>query len=154
MRPRARSSRRGSAVIEFALSAAVLIPCMAGTFQFGYGLYSYNRLQSAVDEGGRYAALRTYRTSAGATDTDKVKLAIKNVVVYGTPSPANGAVPMVNGLGTGNVSVTYDAAVPSTVTVSISSFTVNTIFTSYTFAGKPFVTYPFLGRYAPSESEP
>src|SRR5215212_7214133 len=130
MRPPARNSKRGSAMIEFALSAAVLIPCLAGTFQFGYGLYSYNRLQSAVDGGGRYAALRTYRALAGATDTDKVKLAIKNVVVYGTPSPTDSATPMVSGLGTGNVDVTYDAAVPSTVKVSISSFTVNTIFTS------------------------
>ena len=154
MRPRARSARRGSAVIEFALSAAVLIPCLAGTFQFGYGLYSYNRLESAVDQGGRYAALRTYRSGAGATDTNKVKLAVKNTVVYGTPSPNNGAGPMITGLSTANVNVTSNAAVPSAVTVSISNFTVNTIFTSYTFTGKPSVTYPFLGRYAPSESEP
>jgi len=154
MRPRARSSKRGSAIIEFALSAAVLVPCLAGTFQFGYGMYSYNRLQGAVNEGARYAALRTYRSANGATDTNKVKLAIKNVVVYATPSPSDGATPTIAGLSTGNVNVTYDAAVPSTVKVNISSFTVNTLFASYTFTNKPAATYPFLGRYAPSESEP
>src|SRR5258705_10156620 len=102
-----RRSRKGSAILEFALSAGVLIPILTGTFQFGYGLYSYNKLQSHIDDGGRYAANRTYRSLLGATDTAKVKLAIQNVVVYGTPSPANGSIPAVSGLGTGNVSVSY-----------------------------------------------
>ena len=100
-------SKRGNAMIEFALSAGVLIPILAGTFQFGYGMYTYNKLQTAVDDGGRYASNRTYRNLLGATDTDKVKLAIKNMVVYGTPSPSNTEVPLVNGLGTGNVDVSF-----------------------------------------------
>jgi Flp pilus assembly protein TadG len=156
MTQRAWRSKRGNAMIEFALSAGVLIPCLAGTFQFGYGMYTYNKLQSAVAGGGRYAALRTYRTLAGTTDTDKVKLAVKNMVVYGTPSPTDSSVPLVNGLSTGSVNVTYtlSSSTPTSVTVSISSFTVDTIFTSFTFTGKPVVTYPYVGRYATEESEP
>jgi Flp pilus assembly protein TadG len=143
-------------MIEFALSAGILLPCVAGTFQFGYGMYTYNRLQSAIDNGGRYASQRTYRTLAGSTDTDKVKLAVKNEVVYGTPSPTNSSVPVVNGIGTGNVNVAFSptVGVPTSVTVSVGSFTVDTIFTSYTFTGKPVVTFPYVGRYAPEESEP
>ncbi|SRR5258706_8065180 len=150
-------SKRGNAMLEFALSAGVLIPCLTGTFQFGYGMYNYNKLQSAVGEGGRYASLRTYRTLLGATDTDKVKLAVKNMVVYGTPSPTGSSVPLVSGLGTSNVSVDYtttSTGAPTSVTVKISSFAVDTIFTSFTFTGKPVVTYPFIGRYATEESEP
>jgi Flp pilus assembly protein TadG len=143
-------------MLEFAVSAGVLIPCLAGTFQFGYGLYTYNKLQSAVDEGGRYAAIRTYRTLAGTTDTDKVKLAIKNVVVYGTPSPTDSSAPVVTGLGTGNVDVafTLSSGAPTSVTVNVSSFAIDTIFTSYTLTGKPVVTFAYTGRYAPKESEP
>jgi len=149
-------SRKGNAMLEFALSASVLIPAVIGTFQFGYGLYTYNRLQSAVDNGGRYAAMRTYRTLLGSTDTDKVKLAIKNVVVYGTPSPTDSSVAAVPGLGTGNVNVafTLSSGIPVSVTVNISSFTIDTIFSSYALTGKPVVTFPYLGRYATEESEP
>jgi Flp pilus assembly protein TadG len=149
-------SRKGNAMVEFALSAGVLIPVLAGTFQFGYSLYTYNRLQSAVDNGGRYGSMRTYRTLLGTTDTDKVKLAIKNVVVYGTPSPTNSSVPAVNGLGTGNVDVTFtmSSGLPVSVTVKISSFTIDAVITSYTLTGKPVVTFPYLGRYASEESEP
>ena len=149
-------SKRGNAMIEFALSAGVLIPILAGTFQFGYGMYTYNKLQTAVDDGGRYASNRTYRSLLGATDTDKVKLAIKNMVVYGTPSPSNTEVPLVNGLGTGNVDVSFAATsgLPTSVTVKITTFTIDTIFTNYTITGKPVVTFPYIGRYAPEESEP
>jgi len=155
MRLRSRS-QKGNAMLEFALSAGVLIPIMAGTFQFGYGMYTYNKLQSAVNDGARYASNRTYRTLLGATDTDKVKLAIKNMVVYGVPSPANGAVPLVNGLGTGDVDVSFatTSGLPTSVTVKLNTFTIDTIFTNYTITGKPVMTFPYVGRYAPEESEP
>lgn len=143
-------------MLELALSASVLVPCLAGSFQFGYGLYTYNRLQSAVDNGGRYASIRTYRGLNGVTDQTKMKLAIQNVAVYGTPSPANGAVPIVPGLTSDkvNVSWTYTSGVPTAVSINITSYTINTIFTSYAIAGKPIVNFPYLGRYAPKETEP
>jgi Flp pilus assembly protein TadG len=157
MRLRLCRSKRGNAILEFALSASVLIPCVAGTFQFGYGMYTYNRLQNAVDDGGRYASMRTYRCLAGATDVAKVQLAVKNVAVYGTTSPTASSVPVVNGFGTDKVNVQYtltSSGVPTSVTVNVSSFTIDTIFTSYTITAKPVVTFSYLGRYAPQESEP
>ena len=119
-------------------------------------IYTYNRLQSATGDGGRYAALRTYRCKSGATDLTKVQLAVKNMVVYGTPAPTGDSVPVVNGLTTGNVNVQFNltSGVPTSVTVDISSFTIDTVFTSYTLTGKPVVKFPYIGRYAPEESEP
>ena len=43
---------------------------------------------------------------------------------------------------------------PNAVDVSIHDYTVNAIFKTFTFDGKPFVEFPYLGRYAPGEREP
>ena len=69
-------------MLELAVSAAVMISCLAGTFQFGYTFYVYNQLVTAVGNGGRYAAMRTYR-AASAQDVEKGAQAIRNMVVYG-----------------------------------------------------------------------
>ncbi len=148
-----RSSRRGNAMVEFALSAPLLLSIMTGTFQFGYTFYVYNQLQMAVRAGTRYGSLRDYQ-SDGASCVTSVKDSVKNIVVYGNPSPSAGAAPIVRGLATSNVNVDYapDAkGVPTMVSVSISGFTVNGLFAKFTFNGKPFAEVPFGGRYAPSE---
>src|SRR4051812_33365542 len=117
MRPKSWFKRKGSAMVELALSTGVMVPCLAGAFQFGYGLYTYNRLESAVANGARYGAIRTYRALSGATDLAKVNLAIQNVAVYGAASPATGAIPVVPGLTTDkvNVSWSYTSGFPSSV---------------------------------------
>lgn len=141
-------------MIEFALATSLLIPAFSAVFQFGYTLYQYNLLSSAVTNGARYATGRTFRNEGGSTDLTKIKLAIQNVVVYG--SPTGGSIPQANGLTTANVNVTYTTntkGIPMTVKVAISNFTVKGIFKSYTFNNSPVVTFPFTGRYAPEESE-
>jgi len=153
----ARKAQRGNAFIEFALAAGILLPVMAGTFQFGYTFYTYNLLQSAVSNGGRYAAYRTYRCLAGETDVDKFRQAVQNMTVYGTPTPASSSVPVVKGLKPSDVEVLFTLTatqVPTLVTVRVKSFTVNGLFGKYTFSGYPTYTVPYLGRYAPEESEP
>lgn len=152
-----RKRQSGNAMIEFALSCAVLIPLMAGTFQFGYTFYTYNLLQSAVSNGGRYAAFRTYRSMAGSTDITKVKSAIKNMTVYGSPTISDDSVPVVKGLTPAAVDVSFTLnaqQIPTAVSVSVNRFTVKSVFQDYTFNGKPKYTAPFIGRYAPEESEP
>ena len=148
--------RRGSAMVEFALASGILIPAMAGTFQFGYSYYVYDRLQAAVTNGTLYASNRTYRTLNGSTDLTKIKTAVKNMVVYGDPAPANNAVPLVKGLQTSHVVVTYTLAnsVPASVKVNLNGYQINAFFKTYTFTDKPVATYPYTGRYAPEESEP
>lgn len=146
--------RRGNAMIEFALATSLLIPAFSGVFQFGYTLYQYNLLSSAVTNGARYASNRTYRALSGGADLTKVKLATQNVVVYG--SPAGGSIPQARGLTTSNVNVSFTTSstgVPLTVKVAITNFTVNGIFKSYTFNNSPVITFPYTGRYAPEEAE-
>jgi Flp pilus assembly protein TadG len=157
-----KRSTNGNAILEFALASLIIVPCFAGTFQFGYSFYVYNQLEAAVSNGARYAATRTFRCSAGATDVTKIKTAVKNVVLYGNPD-GTGTL-QVPQLATGNVSVTFkDTAgtaltacgtIPDTVNVAVSTFTVDAVFKSFTFTGKPFSTYTYVGRYAPNESEP
>jgi Flp pilus assembly protein TadG len=152
-----RNHQRGNALIEFALASAILIPAMVGSFQFGFTFYRYNLLESAVSNGSRYAAYRTYRCLNGATDINKVKAAIQNATVYNTPSPGTSPVPVLPGLKPSDINVTYTLSatqVPVSVTINVKSYAVNALFSTYTFNNKPKITAPYLGRYAPEESEP
>jgi len=78
-------SRKGNALIEFALAATVLIPIFIGTFQFGYAFYVYNLMASQVRAGARYASLRTYRCGSSSSMT-AFQTAVRNVVRFGNPS--------------------------------------------------------------------
>ena len=146
---------RGHAVIELAVSAAAMVACLTGTFEAGHTFYVYNQLVTAVGNGGRYAALRTYR-SASPRDIEKGAQAIRNMVVYGDAQPAIDAVPAIADLTPGQVDVRWvkdDAGAPIAVDVSIRNFTVNAVFKSFTFTGRPAVEFPFVGHYAPQEHE-
>ena len=151
-----RPRQRGHAMIELAISAAVMVSCLGGTVQFGYTFYIYNELVSAVGNGGRYAAMRTYRAASPA-DIEKGKAAIRNMVVYGDARPAPGAVPQVVNLRPEQVRVEWvkdeSGDKPGFVDVSIADYTVDAAFGMFRFTGRPAVEYPFVGRYAPSESE-
>jgi len=151
-----RGNRKGNALVEFALGTGILIPCLAGTFQFGYGFYTYNRIESAIADGARYASLRTYRClSAG--DINKVKEAIRNVTVYGSPKPTSSARRLVPELTVDKIAVDYrlnGKGIPLDVTVRASGVQINAVFARFTLRDKPRVTFPFIGRYAPEESEP
>jgi len=144
-------------MLELAVSAAVMVSCLAGTVQFGYTFYIYNQLVTAVGNGGRYAAMRTYR-AASPGDIEKGKAAIRNMVVYGDARPERNTPPQVVNLRPEQIQVDWvtDASggQPSAVNVSITDYTVDAVFGMVRFAGRPAVEYPFVGRFAPSESEP
>ena len=151
-----RPNQRGHAMIELAVSAGVMVACLAGTVQFGYTFYIYNQLLTAVGNGGRYAAMRTYR-AAEPSDIEEGKAAIRNMVVYGDARPAPGALPQVANLKPSQVQVGWfvdESGQPESVNVSIIDYTVDAAFGMFQFTGKPAVEYPFVGRYAPTEMEP
>ncbi len=151
-----RSGRAGHAVLELAASAAVMISCLAGTFQFGYTFYVYNELVSAVGNGARYAAQRTYR-AATPQDVDRGAAAIRNMVVYGDAQAPAGSTPVVAGLTPDQVDVQWvkgGDGKPTAVDVAIKGYTANALFHAFTFDGRPFVEFPYVGRYAPGETEP
>ena len=143
-------------MLELAVSAGVMVSCLGGAFQFGYTFYIYNQLVTAVGNGARYAAQRTYR---GASEQDMARgaAAVRNLVVYGDSQPAPDAAPVVRDLKPEQVEVRWvltSDGVPEAVDVTLRHYTVDAVFRSFTFDGRPMAEFPFVGRYAPGESEP
>jgi TadE-like protein len=149
------SHQRGHVMLELAISAAVMVSCLGATVQFGYTFYIYNQLVSAVGSGGRYAAMRTYR-AASPQDLEKAKTAIRNMVVYGDSRPVPDTPPQVANLRPEQVRVEWvmdESERPAAVNVAIADYTVDAAFGMFRFSGRPAVEYPFVGRFAPGESE-
>jgi len=146
---RFQSSRKGSAIVEFAVGSGLLILAFSGTFEFGYAFYIYDNLQTAVNNGAKYASLRTYDSNS-STPSACFTTAVQDMVVYGDPTGTN-TTPVAPGLAPGNVNVavTFSNGVPSQMTVSLSSYTLRAVFANIVLSNKPQVTYPFLGDYAP-----
>ena len=98
---RARRSG-GNAIIEFAVVFPLIFTIFTGVFQFGYALYVYNQLQTAVRGGARYASALSYQSTGGSPASTYLN-AVKNTVVYGSPTGSGS--PIVPGLTTSHVSV-------------------------------------------------
>ncbi len=128
-----KTRRRGSALIEFAGSLLLLGTVFAGVFQIGYTFFAYNTLVNAVRAGARYASLQT-----GRADLTRVQ----NLVVYGDLVPSRDAKPVVPGLATGNVDLSFG---PATATVSVRGFKLDSVFSQVKLDGRPMVTFPITG---------
>jgi len=50
--------RAGNGAIEFALGFSVLFAVFSGVFQYGYSMWIYNALQTAVTDGAAYGSAR------------------------------------------------------------------------------------------------
>jgi Flp pilus assembly protein TadG len=148
-----RSRQRGTSIVEFAIGAGVLVAVFTGTFEFGYSFYVYNNLQTAVNDGAKYAALRPY-TSTTITPDPCFTTAVQNMVAYGDPTGTS-TVPVVPSLAPSNVTLTVAFAngVPSTMTVAITGYTIQAAVAKISLTKKPQVTYPYLGRYAGGDGE-
>jgi len=136
---------RGNVMIEFGLAFPLLFLFLSGMYQFGYAFFIYNELQSVVRTGARYASTADYDASTGGAG---FRNQVKNVVVYG--SPAGGSTPLVKGLTTSAVTVTWatdGAGIPQTVTVSISGYSFYAVFRTFTIPNKPRATFIYLGQY-------
>jgi Flp pilus assembly protein TadG len=146
--PTGLGRRRGSALIEFALSFSFLFSVFAGVFQFGYVYYLYNNLENVVRGATRYASLRVY-DSATSTPSAAFQNAVQNMVVCG--DPAGGGQPLAPGLTPDNVvvTVTMERNVPRRVSVEIINYQIDAVVTSINLNGKPKITFPYMGRFAP-----
>lgn len=143
-------SRRGNAMIEFALAAVVLSYAFTAVFQLGYSMYLYDELVGAARAGARYASLAKVSNSGDSSIPTAYSTAIKNMVVYGNTSPAAGDQPVVPNLTTAQVSIAMlwdSGSVPTYCTVSISSYTIDAVFKTFTLTGKPSYKVPYLGDY-------
>jgi hypothetical protein len=119
---------------------------------FGYAFYTYNNLAKAVSDGARFASMRTYfGTCTSTCNSDPAYVtAVKNVVLYGNPSPSGSPNPVVHNLTSGNVTVTVAAVnnVPTTVNVAITGYSLSLPFSSVSLTNKPAAIFPYIGRYA------
>ena len=150
--------REGNVMLEFAIGSGVLVAAFTGTFQFGYTFLQYNNLQSAVARGARYASLVDYHSSNDTPATD-FQTAVQNMVLYG--SPAAGTTPVLPGLTASNVVVTvcgiaticpgYASAlgIPQEIKVSISGYTIDSVFARTVLSGKPAVSFAYQGIWEP-----
>ena len=136
---RGRDSRTGSALIEFAAALILLSGMFTGIFQVSYTFLTYSKLVNAVRAGARYASFEAPKSSGANAELAKT---VVNMVVYGDPRPAVGAKPVVKGLAPENVELVLG---PSTATVSVRDFEIDSIFTRVKLEGRPTVTFPFTG---------
>lgn len=114
---RFRRDEKGVQLLELAIVIPILLLLFAGVAEFGRYFYEYTTLAKASRLGARYLA------SKSVTSTTNYEAIAKNMVVYG--NAAGTGSPILTGLTTSNVSVTYQGGttgVPNTVTVSITGF--------------------------------
>jgi Flp pilus assembly protein TadG len=139
-----KKSERGNALLEFALGFAVLWLLFAGLYQFGYSFYVYNAVMTSVENAAELGAKMTYDTG----DPSQFTNAVTNMVVYGNTTA--GTTPMVPGLSSSNVSLSLNLqnSIPTDVTVSINNYTVDCLFTKFTFNGKPRASAVYMGKIA------
>lgn len=105
----------GATLVEFSLAASVFLLALFGVLEISRLLWTYNALADGVRRGARYAALNPVNSET----------AVRNMVVYGTASPGEGAAPIVYGLTTERVTVTYSGTFGvqrGTVTVRVSGY--------------------------------
>ena len=140
--------RRGIAAVEFALGATFLFAVMAGTFEIGYALVQYGKLQGAVAQAARFAAVAPY-DSTTSTPSAPFLASVRNMAVFGNPK--GGTAPLVKGLTTGNIKlfVTLTNGVPAAMKVSVSGYSLNALFASFSLNGKPQAIFPYQGMWAP-----
>jgi Flp pilus assembly protein TadG len=120
---------RGRALVELAIGALIFFIALFGVLELSRLMWTHNALADATRQGARWASINTQ----SATN-------VKNMVVYGTTSPAAGAKPVVYGLTTSNVDVVYSTGtVPQKFGVKNGTVTVQ--ITGYSFA----LSIPLVG---------
>lgn len=118
-RGRNAKSRRGGALVEFALVAVLLLTVMFACFEFSRMLLAYNSLANAAGSGSRYAIVHGNTGAAnncGPGNTAACVAAVRAMAVIGMLNPArlNIAVGYPNGTNqpgsrvTVNVTYAYD----------------------------------------------
>ena len=104
-------------LIETAIVIPILLLLFAGVAEFGRYFYEYSTLAKASRVGARYLAAKA------ANSPNNWQANAKNIVVYG--NTAGTGTPILSGLTTSNVTVTYEggtAGVPDLVRVSITGY--------------------------------
>jgi Flp pilus assembly protein TadG len=114
---RFRRDEQGVQLLEIAIVIPILLVMFAAVAEFGRYFYEYTTLAKGSRIGARYLA------SKSVTSSTNYQAIAKNLIVYG--NTAGTGSPILNGLTTDNVTVTYaggTTGLPETVTVSITGY--------------------------------
>jgi Flp pilus assembly protein TadG len=123
-----KQSERGTAIVEFAITAAFFLMMIMAIVSGGHLFFTHNALVESTRRGARYAAMLQKPATESCVNNSTTVDPVKNMVLYGTP--AAGTTPLVNNLTAANITVCYsnDFGVgQGTVSVKIENY-------NYTFA--------------------
>lgn len=129
-------SERGTAIVEFTLTAAVFLMMIVGIVSAGHLFFTYNAMVESTRRGARYAATLVKPVTGFCDNASTTVDPVKNMVLYGTPTV--GTRTLVNNLQASNVTVCYSAdygVAQGTVSVKIENY-------NYTFALGKVISMP------------
>ena len=131
---RSRLRQRGLAMVEFVVTAPMLLLLLFGTVVFGEFLINYSTLNDGVRNAARYVAGAASNGTDGTLVTGSTWSTLatqgQNLAVYGNVNGnAKGAQPLLPGLNVGEITVTPVPADPNTV----PSYNVITVSASYPY---------------------
>ena len=131
-KPMAR--QRGAVLVEMALVTPILVILVLATGELTRAFIEHNTLTKAVRNGVRYVAANAFQGTTGVvTVSATLENETKNLVVYGSLSPAAGTQPVLLGLtltditvlqiaGTNNVEVTASYTITGIVGSVLPNF--------------------------------
>jgi Flp pilus assembly protein TadG len=104
----------GSSLVEFAMSALMLMGILVGVIEFGLAMYTYHFLSSAAQQGARFAMVRGYTWSENVTTNCSTSAPPNFTMTYDCTAQGSDIQNYVQSLATGGIS-------SSSVTVNTTS---------------------------------
>ena len=126
-----KHSERGTAMVEFAITAAFFLMIIMAIISGGHLFFTHNAMVESTRRGARYAATQCKPNLVGCVGSDTSLERVKNVVLYGTPTA--GTSPLVNNLTPANITVEYSET-PVPFGVAQGTVSVKIVNYNYTFA--------------------
>lgn len=107
LKRRTKNSESGIATIEFAVVSGFFLMMIVAVVAGGHFFWTHNALVEATRRGARYAASNCSPTDTLCPNYDTVVTRIQNVVIYGTPTPADNTARFVPDLQPAQVAISY-----------------------------------------------
>ncbi|MBM3812432.1 MAG: pilus assembly protein [Acidimicrobiia bacterium] len=138
-----RRSQAGSALLEFALGFAILVPVLVGAVQLTVAALQIQQLSAAVHRAARQAS-----ESDWDGDGAQLRTEAQNLVLYGTRQEAT--MPLFAGLRREHVMVETQtvSGAPRRISIWIENLELDLPAGKQTLRGKPKATFPFRGLYS------
>jgi len=144
----------GAALVEFAMSALILMALTFGVIGFGLAMYTYHFVSSAAQQGARFAMVRGYTWSKDETNSCSTSAPPSFTMVYECTASATDIQNYVQSLASGGINPSSVAAattvanpsgMPDDTTTGCSASTPSQgclvkVTVSYTFS---FIPYTF-----------